>query len=1076
MVQVEGEKGYKAFISYSHKDAAWANWLLNALEGYRLPVDLVVQIGRKRGIGRVFRDRDEASAAGDLADEIQRALFASEHLIVVASPNSARSRYVEAEIQAFAAHNATREVPGSILVLIAEGEPNISPLEGEMAIAECFPRALRGGLRKPGGAPVEPLAADARHTGDGKTRALAKLVAGLLGVSYARLVRRDLQRRRRAQLLTAAAVVLVLGVAGAVATVMISGNIERERIEFAQKAAELSFRTVTAVNNAERARREFASNNFADAVALARTSLPDDGSLPFIPQAYGVLYRALYEGREALPLDFSPGDALKSRTYEMANGQFFSADARGTAMIWSPTKGAIFTRDDLDINTATMSPDGSVVFVPTYSSVLRYHASDGRWDEIDVTGFYTDDPNIHENIMGQPDSYTAIDANTLVGCGGTVLRVVSLPEREGTASLQWTQKLDELNSSCNVLEVTPQYTLMLSGFYEKVLELDLKTREVLHRYDTGDRSILWSRSAGKVVVVGSTLAIQVFDRESARLLLSFKESGVPSIVSDGGRYIVETGSLSGSGSNTMTIHDLETGSTTLPPCGFCRPVGFLDETTLLALNSDSRQIVPFEATTGLPKDGGFTFSQPVESAQIFGRSRTLMGIRTAAQSMVAVLAQSKAEPTLVSAPPGAYLIGAIFAGPDTVASAVSHAISGGKMQATVHLYRSGAGGKEIPSPELNAETGYSELSRLPYGFFSVFEPTNIGETAGRYRIFEAKSGKLVLEKSITARPARFGSGRYLLLSEAGDFGVFDLEHREFKQISAGTGAGIGAAWSVNGSYLATAQDAIIRTFSLGDDGPRQTATLTLDAPPINVCITPDGSFVYAVDYTVDPPILRRISVATGKEEARIVMDYSQEAGKELATVLLDTMVPGASKSPYLDCTNDRAVIRDEMASLAAVWAPSVAVQKVITMSLADADPPPLPDGNGSQESLSPDQFGSVIFTSSDMRLSLRDHAARQPLLTLDSEASRIASSAWVRSRGLAAAGLDNGRLQVWDTTSASAPMIDIQAHGQPISTIDVSADDKWLLTGDHGGTIKLWPLLTTPELLKASENGSSYIQ
>jgi hypothetical protein len=82
----DGEYAYKAFISYSHRDTAWAQWLLGALEGYRLPANLRDQLGRRRGVGRIFRDRDEASAATDLKDETQRALFSSEHLIVVASP------------------------------------------------------------------------------------------------------------------------------------------------------------------------------------------------------------------------------------------------------------------------------------------------------------------------------------------------------------------------------------------------------------------------------------------------------------------------------------------------------------------------------------------------------------------------------------------------------------------------------------------------------------------------------------------------------------------------------------------------------------------------------------------------------------------------------------------------------------------------------------------------------------------------------------------------------------------------------------------------------------------------------
>src|SRR5208282_1453976 len=57
---------YRAFISYSHRDAPWARWLHNALERYRVDRDLV---GRATPAGSVpktlrpiFRDRDEFSA------------------------------------------------------------------------------------------------------------------------------------------------------------------------------------------------------------------------------------------------------------------------------------------------------------------------------------------------------------------------------------------------------------------------------------------------------------------------------------------------------------------------------------------------------------------------------------------------------------------------------------------------------------------------------------------------------------------------------------------------------------------------------------------------------------------------------------------------------------------------------------------------------------------------------------------------------------------------------------------------------------------------------------------------------
>src|SRR5262249_24185052 len=63
--------------------------------------------------------------------------------------------------------------------------------------------------------PEEPLAADVREEGDGKNLALAKVVAGLLGVSSDDIFRRAMrERRRRDQRWIAAVSVVALVLAG----------------------------------------------------------------------------------------------------------------------------------------------------------------------------------------------------------------------------------------------------------------------------------------------------------------------------------------------------------------------------------------------------------------------------------------------------------------------------------------------------------------------------------------------------------------------------------------------------------------------------------------------------------------------------------------------------------------------------------------------------------------------------------------------------------------------------------------------------------------------------------------------
>jgi hypothetical protein len=185
---------YAAFISYSHADHAAARWLHRGLEGYRLPKALV---GRgtpygpaPRRLPPVFRDRDELPASADLGENLRAALAESRFQIVLCSPRSARSKWVNEEILAFKrAHGEART-----LAVIVDGEPYAGDEH------ECFPPALRFRLGTDGelsDVPAEPIAADIRSGKDGKRLALLKLIAGITGLPLDALARRDAARRQR---------------------------------------------------------------------------------------------------------------------------------------------------------------------------------------------------------------------------------------------------------------------------------------------------------------------------------------------------------------------------------------------------------------------------------------------------------------------------------------------------------------------------------------------------------------------------------------------------------------------------------------------------------------------------------------------------------------------------------------------------------------------------------------------------------------------------------------------------------------------------------------------------------------
>src|SRR5438045_787072 len=88
---------YWAFLSYSRKDRALADWLYRKLEGFRLPKNCTpLSAGSANDrLKPIFRDTDELRAAPNLGHEITSALEKSRALIVVCSPNAASSEWVD---------------------------------------------------------------------------------------------------------------------------------------------------------------------------------------------------------------------------------------------------------------------------------------------------------------------------------------------------------------------------------------------------------------------------------------------------------------------------------------------------------------------------------------------------------------------------------------------------------------------------------------------------------------------------------------------------------------------------------------------------------------------------------------------------------------------------------------------------------------------------------------------------------------------------------------------------------------------------------------------------------------------
>lgn len=209
---------YDAFISYRHLklDRKWAIWLHTALETYKIPQDILSQTGMTDGIKRVFRDEDELPAAGNLSAEIDIALEQSRFLIVVCSPDTPQSMWVNAEIERFRAMGRHDR----ILALLIKGDPDTS-----------FPKALcqiQHTQASDDGSPptqtvefVEPLAADVRVENKRPMRYLKRmaqmrLTACIIGCRFDDLRQRADERSRKRRRNAIAAILTLTTAFGAI--------------------------------------------------------------------------------------------------------------------------------------------------------------------------------------------------------------------------------------------------------------------------------------------------------------------------------------------------------------------------------------------------------------------------------------------------------------------------------------------------------------------------------------------------------------------------------------------------------------------------------------------------------------------------------------------------------------------------------------------------------------------------------------------------------------------------------------------------------------------------------------------
>lgn len=203
---------YNGFISYRRLvDTDLAEALRDAFQRIAKP-------WYKRRALRIFHDINSLAAGFDVGAAIHDALAASEFLILLASPESAESPYVQDEVKYWLDHKPL----GNLLIALTGGELRWDPVteDFDWEVTDCLPPALRGRLTK------LPDYADLREARDlpesARTeefqRLVRKLAAALHHLPPEDLDAKDLKehRRTRRTALTVIAVLAALAVAASI--------------------------------------------------------------------------------------------------------------------------------------------------------------------------------------------------------------------------------------------------------------------------------------------------------------------------------------------------------------------------------------------------------------------------------------------------------------------------------------------------------------------------------------------------------------------------------------------------------------------------------------------------------------------------------------------------------------------------------------------------------------------------------------------------------------------------------------------------------------------------------------------
>src|SRR4051794_27390455 len=480
---------YDAFISYSHAaDGRLAPALQQVLQG-------LGKAWHQRRALRVFRDATSLSASPELWPTIERALERSSYFVLLASPESASSPWVDQEVLWWRGHRPA----GTLLIALTGGELRWS---GEDFTPEsAVPPGARGWFAD------EPLWADLRwahgeeHVSTRNPRFLddvASLAAAIHRVDKDALVGEDeRQHRRTLRLARAAVAVLVV-----LTLVAITGGVLAET---QRRAADHQRR------EAQRQAREATSVALASSATQVMTKRPEVSVLLALEafrtspraEARGSLVSALTAARDPGVRAILHGPTVPLFSVAISNDPrlVVGAGYDRTIYVWDARThrrlGRPLTGEADIVNDVAFSPNGRTIAAAGADKTIRL------WDA------RTHRP-LGAPLRGHTDPVNAVafspDGRTLASASDDdTIRLWDLPKHRPSG-----RPLAGHDDDVNSLAFSADGRKLASGSDDKTVRLwDLRRRRQIGRPFTGHTSFVFGVALSPD---GRTLASASLDR------------------------------------------------------------------------------------------------------------------------------------------------------------------------------------------------------------------------------------------------------------------------------------------------------------------------------------------------------------------------------------------------------------------------------------------------------------------------------------------------------------------------------------------------------------------------------------